>query len=163
MVRPMVHSTKHYVQVSVSNVGVGAKVDEPIATAVESTVANLNDEVIEGATIKAVYVEMWVQGTSGTTNFILIVAKMPSGLGTPSFTNMTALFNYKNKKNILYTTQGLASNDGIAGPVNVLRGWIKIPKSKQRMGLGDSLNLVIATQGAGTLNYCGFFTYKEYT
>ncbi len=159
----MVHSTKHYVQISISQVGTGAKVDEEIATAVESTVANLATEVQEGATIKAVYMEMWVLGQTAQQNQISIVAKHPSGLGTPSFTNMVNLFAYKNKKNILFTTQGLVPNDGVGQPVNIYRGWIKIPKSKQRFGLGDSLFFTVANQGDGTVDYCGFFLYKEYT
>jgi len=44
-----------------------------------------------------------------------------------------------------------------------MRGWYKIPKTKQRFGLGDRLVLQIASQGTDALDFCGFATYKEYT
>ncbi len=76
---------------------------------------------------------------------------------------MTALGTFDNKKNILYTTQGLAPNDGVGQPVAVIRQWFKIPKSKQRFGLGDKIRLAIASRGDGVITYCGFATYKEYS
>ncbi len=163
MVRPMVHSVKHYVQVSLSTVAASARNAESVARALESTVANSADEVPEGSSIKAVFMEMWVVGSANDTNFIATLLKLPGGLGTPSFSDMTDLFAYKNKKNILYTTQGIAQNDGVSSAIPIYRGWVKIPKSKQRFGLGDSLYFILATQGSGTLDYCGFFTYKEYS
>jgi len=163
MVRPMVHSTKHYVQTTFSNVTTGAKNDETYVTAVEGTVANLANEVVEGATIKAVFFEMWLLATTATQFFTAVVAKIPGSGASPSFTQMTALNSYPNKKNIFYTTQGLAPNDGVGQPINIYRGWIKIPKSKQRFGLGDKLIFTIASRGDGQIDYCGFVTYKEYT
>ncbi len=72
-----------------------------------------------------------------------------------------AMNSYANKKNILYHTQGI-SNDGVANAQAVVRQWFKIPKGKQRFGLGDSLKLSISTQ-AEAINFCGFATYKEYS
>ncbi len=161
--RPVIHSQKHYVQVSRSTVLTGAVNSEDIVLSVEGTVANAVDEVIEGAIVKAVYVEMWVIGATADQHFVICVAKYPSGLATMGAATMAALGTYANKKNILYTTQGLASNDGIAQPLPLIRMWIKIPKSKQRFGLSDKLRLTIFSQGDGSIHYCGFFTYKEYT
>ena len=163
MVRPMVHSTKHYVQTTLSTATTLARNVETIATAVERSLANASTEVESGSTVKAVYMEMWTIGSVSNQFFTAIVVKLPGGLGNPNFTDMTDLFSWENKKNILYTTQGLASNDGIAGPYPLYKGWIKIPKSKQRFGLGDKLAFVIASRGTDDINYCGFFTYKEYT
>ncbi len=163
MVRPVVHSTKHYVQTTLSTVTTGATNNETYVTAVEGTVANTATEVVEGAIIKAVYFEMWLIGSVSDQFFTCIVHKLPSGLGTPGSANLADLNAYTNKKNIFFTSQGLASNDGIAGPVAIYRGWIKIPKSKQRFGLGDKLTFTIASRGSATITYCGFVTYKEYT
>ncbi len=163
MVRPMVHSTKHYVQITLSQVTTGARNNESIIISVAVPDKNLGTEVQEGSTIKAIYLEMWGIGTSADQFFTAIVAKYPSGLGLPSVANLADLFSYENKKNILYTTQGLASNDGISGPYPLFKGWIKIPKSKQRFGLGDKLYFSIASRGDATITYCGFSTYKEYT
>jgi len=161
--RPIVHSTKHYVQITLSSVITVSRNSETLVTAVESTVANLGQEVEEGAIVKAVYVELWAEAESNSGFYTLIISKDPSGLGQISFADITNLFAYPNKKNILYTSQALTANDGIANPIPLLKGWIKIPKSKQRFGLGDKLRLTIASRGANTINYCGFATYKEYT
>ncbi len=163
MVRPMVHSVKHYVQYPISQIGTGVRENIRIARGVESTVANLDNEVPEGATVKAIFFELWLQNEGNLGEFIMTITKDPQDALGPTFAQMAALFTYANKKNVLYTTQGLTSNDGVSGPVNVIRGWIKIPKSKQRIGLGDSINMSIANVSANDLVRCGFATYKEYT
>ncbi len=159
----MVHSIKHYVQISISEVATISRNIETVALSVERTLANLASEVAEGSTIKAVYLELWVLGKANSQNFIGILVKQPAGLGTATFAEMTNLHSFKTKKNILYTTQGLAPNDGVGQPVPIYKGWIKIPKSKQRFGLGDALYFILANQGDNSLEYCGFLTYKEYT
>ncbi len=163
MVRPMVHSTKHYVQISISSVATVAKVTEELVNAVAVNQVTDSDEVAEGSTVKAIYVELSVLGQTATQNFIMCICKVPGSGAGPTFANMVALFDYPNKKNIFYTTQGLAPNDGVGQPVTIVRGWIKVPKSKQRFGLGDRILLVLANQGDGSVDYCGFATYKEYT
>ncbi len=163
MVRPIVHSTKHYVQISRSTVATVARNVEDIVLAVESTVANAVDEVQEGATVKAVYFELWLLDTGNDGSNVVIVQKNTSGTNGCSFGQMNALGTYIEKKNIFFTHQGLSSNDGVGNPIVVLQGWIKIPKSKQRFGLGDSLHLTIANNSLNDLAYCGFATYKEYT
>ncbi len=132
-----------------------------IATGVVSTLANLANEVAEGSAIKAVYVELWLIGGTADQFFTITLEKVPGAGNVQTFTESTNLFAYVNKKNILYTTQGLAPNDGVGQPVPVIRQWFKIPKGKQRWGLNDNLNLNIASRGDGTITVCGFFTYKE--
>ncbi len=161
--RPVIHSDKHYVQISRSNVATVAANQEILIKAVEGTTANAVDEVVEGAIVKACYIELWTLGTSSGGSEIVILSKQPLGGTTLSFTNANSLGTYQNKKNILFVHQGLSSNDGIARPINIMAGWYKIPKSKQRFGLGDNLLLTIVNNGAATLDYCGFSTYKEYT
>ncbi len=160
--RAPIHSVKHYVQISRSTVLTGARNIESIIVATNVVSANLVDEVVEGAVVKAVYFELWVIGSTADQHGVVIVSKEISGQSGPSFAEITALGNYDNKKNVLFTHQGLASNDGIAQPIAVLRHWIKIPKSKQRFGLGDRLALTISSAGDGSQHYCGFATYKEY-
>ncbi len=159
----MVHSTKHYVQHGISQITTGTRENIVIAQAVESTSANLAHEVQEGASIKALYIEIWLQNAGNLGESVVTVTKDPVDDTGPSFAEMANLFSYNNKKNILFTHQGLTSNDGISGPVNVLRNWLKIPKSKQRFGLGDKLNLNISNVSSNDLNRCGFSLYKEYT
>ena len=164
MVRPMVHSTKHYVQTSISSITGGQAGTVKFAEAV--TVANYNGaaEVVEGTSIKAIYVEHWIKAgeASNSGSFIMAIYKTP-GTGVDfTFAQMAALFGSENKKNVLYTTQGLMNiNSGSA--TNLIKGWIKIPKSKQRFGLGDKLSMTISAAASIDLDHCGFATYKEYS
>ncbi len=161
--RPVIHSQKHYVQMSRSSALTGARNTERLILAAEGTVANLVDEVIEGAIVKAIYIELWLWGSTIDQSSIVTLTKQPAGTIGPTFAEMVALGTYDNKKNILFTHMGLASSDSNSAPINIMRGWYKIPKSKQRFGLGDRLALSIASQGDATIFYCGFATYKEYT
>ncbi len=162
MVRPMVHSTKHYVQQSIGTVVVGTNEDVNLANGVAVSAKDTVDEVEEGSTIKAIYVELWIRSAAtSAASFVFIICKRPSSTNFPSDAEMAALGNWDNKKNILFTSQGL-TNDVDANAMNLIRGWIKIPKSKQRMGLGDKLSWHLRTVGQ-SINFCGFCTYKEYT
>ncbi len=161
--RPLIHSDKHYVQITRSQTATVSRNNELLIQATEATVANAVDEVVEGATVKAVYIELWILDTSNDGSFVITVSKVPILNTGPTFTNMNSLGTYVNKKNILYTTQGLSPNNGVGNPVPIIRQWIKIPKTKQRFGLGDSLVLTIANNGLNDLEYCGFTTYKELT
>ncbi len=162
MVAP-INANKHYVQLSNANIASGALFAFTIVDAVSAPATTTTADVEEGSVVKAVYIEMWIYGlgASGTdTQFFLDVEKIPSGATTMTFAQSSTLSAYPNKKNILYTSQGVIG--GIdTNSVAVLRNWILIPKGKQRMGLGDKIVLNIATIGA-PLQRCGFSTYKEY-
>ncbi len=162
MVRPMVHSEKHYRQNSLFALTAGTDTDLPIISAVAVADKTASNEIEEGSSVKAVYIEMWVStNTDNTTGtFVIIVEKIPAGANPPTVANMALLNDYANKKNILYTTQGLNNpKNGVAIPA--LKFWLKIPKGKQRFGLGDKLVMTIFSQ-TGTLQACGFQIYKEY-
>jgi len=161
--RPIIHSVKHYVQMTLTEATTLTRNTEVLVQAEESTAANLGNEVEEGALVKAVFIELWIEAESNSGFFTIIVEKSMAGAAAPTFTQMTDLFSYPNKKNILYTTQGLTSNDGVGNPIPILRQWFKIPKGKQRFGLKDKIILSIASRGANNINYCGFATYKEYS
>ncbi len=159
----MVHSTKHYNQFPINTIATGVRETNLVIEAVDVGDKALSRDVEEGSSIKAVYFEMWLQNQGNLGEFILTISKDPSNGTGPSFVEQASLQTWDNKKNILYTTQGLTSNDGVSGPVPVLRQWIKIPKSKQRFGFGDRLNMALSNVSANTLNRCGFTTFKEYS
>jgi len=162
MVRPMVHSQKHYVQQSIGTVVAGANEDTVIVDAVTTEDINTVFEVREGSSVKAVYLELWIRSAAtAAASFVFIFCKRPSGVSAPTTTNMAALGGWDNKKNVLYTTQGL-TNDVDADAMVLYKGWIKIPKGKQRMGLGDVLSWHLFAVGQ-SINFCGFCTYKEYS
>ncbi len=158
--RAIIHSRKHYVQVSLTEVLAGAVLDTIIAFPKE--VADDANEVEVGATIKAVFVEMWVRTNDTSPGTVTIdLYKTSSGAVGMSAVEAAALHDYDNKKNILYHTQGL-SNDQDADAIPFIRQWFKIPKGKQRFGLGDTLRLNIFSQALDQV-VCGFITYKEYS
>ncbi len=163
--RPVIHSTKHYFQMSRFTVTANAATTKKPIVAVE--IASKSDvfEVEEGAVIKAVYVELWGEASTIDGSSIVALIKKVAGVGDPTFAELAALGDYDNKKNVLFFHQGLAPDDGVSGPYPLMKGWFKIPKSKQRFGLGDSLVISCACQtpGTTTIDYCGFVTYKEYT
>ncbi len=159
--RPIIHSTKHYVQQSRSEVLTVSIEVIDIALSVESTTANAVDEIAEGTLVKAVFVEMWLLDSSNDGSFIVSLEKRPGGVQQQTFATSNALGTYSNKKNLLYVTQGLSPNNGVGNPVPIIRDWFKIPKTKQRFGLGDKLVLNITNNGLNMLEFCGFFTYKE--
>ncbi len=157
----MVHSTKHYVQHSIGTVVAGAVENQNLASAVDVAAKTALFEVEEGSSVKAIYLELWIRSAAtAAASFVFIVEKRPSGLVFPTVAQVAALGDYVNKKNVFYTTQGL-TNDVDADALNLYRGWIKIPKSKQRMGLGDKLSWTLSAIGQ-SINFCGFVTYKEY-
>ncbi len=158
-----IHSQKHYVQFPIDEVGMGTAQSITLIHGVESTVANLANEVTEGSVVKAIYFELWLHNQGNLGESIVTLSKNPLNNTGPTFTNLANLYTYENKKNILFTHQGLTSNDGVSGPVVVHKGWERIPKSKQRFGLGDTLTINISNTSSNGLNRCGFATYKEYS
>lgn len=158
-----VTAVKHYHQTSLSSVTNGAIATINHVNAVQPPDANASNEVVEGAIVKAIYLEYWLQNSSTSIgSFTAGLYKLP-GVGTQMGTaDAAALFNWDNKKNLLFVTQGLApSND--TQQLNLIRQYVKIPKGKQRMGLNDKLVWFIRNNnGTDDINYCGFSTYKEY-
>ncbi len=156
-----INSKKHLVQQalsSISGVGVSTML---IAESIEGAASTPTD-VVEGAAVKAVWLEMWVQNSAASIgSFTAVIYKNPGGGNLASSADLAALHDYTNKKNVLYTTQGLLpGNEEMILPL--YKGWIKIPKGKQRFGLGDKLQLTIRNNTTDDLNFCGISIYKEY-
>ncbi len=119
-------------------------------------------EVQEGSVVKAIYVEYWVSSddatlSSGTISF----EKVPAEATNMTHAQSQNLAAYANKKNLLETHQGLFPSSS-QNPVNIFRHWVKIPKGKQRIGLGDEIVLNFSAVADG-LKFCGLATYKEYS
>ncbi len=163
MVRPVVHSTKHYVQNSLATIAAGAQLVLTLVDSVAVVNKNASNEVEEGAIIKACYIEEWIRSPEASPgSFIAVLWKQPGGASNFTTVEMAALHNAEAKKNILWSSQGLI-NDTDADALGLSRGWYKIPKSKQRFGLGDKLLFQVFAQGAIDIVICGLATYKEYT
>ncbi len=162
MVRPMVHSTKHIVQNPIETIGAGVVVNQFVAVAVAVGNKNLPYEVEEGSSIKACFLERWIRSNSATPSSGQWCLYKKTGDSTfPSAVDMAQLHDWDNKKNILAMGMGLY-NDNDADAVAIVRNWYKIPKSKQRMGLGDVLAMSFYNVTVDS-SLCGFSLYKEYT
>ncbi len=156
-------SRKHIVQHTTFVVASGT-----VTTFTDVDAASIQDvgspnEIVEGNVVKAVYVELWLLSNDNIpASFVMMVEKNPAQNPPPIFTEMTTLDVYENKKNILYTTQGLVADDS-SNPTPVLRSWVKIPKGKQRFGLRDAFRINIAAIGTSDLSGCGLTIYKSYS
>ncbi len=163
--RAPIKSKKHIVQVSQTTVAQSAVLVTNLVVGVEAT-STIPANVEEGAIVKAVFVELWLgnASTSVVGSYACILVKNVAGGSIPDSTDMSALHDYPNKKNILFTSQAiLPPTDG--GQIAIMRGFYKIPKGKQRFGLNDKLQLVVMNRNltAVDINLCGFALYKEYT
>ncbi len=158
-----INSIKHLVQhteFTVSSATVTTQTDVK-GRQFESSV-NSADDVVQGSVIKAIFIELWlVTASAATGSFVVMFEKAPAGATSPTFTNMTTLDAYPNKKNVLYITQGLLG-DSTSNPTPVYRDWLKIPKGKQRFGLNDDFKINIAALGAADIKGCGITIYKVY-
>ncbi len=163
--RAPINTIKHYVPQTSTLLTSGNIVNNTLAEAVVAPATSFTFEVREGSLIKAIYVERWLvgAGVTGTVSaFTLTVEKKRVSETDMTVAQSLNLQGYPNKKNILYTTQGILSTtiDG-ATTIPVIRGWIKIPKGKQRFGLADQI--MVNTSTVGDLRLCGISTYKEWT
>ncbi len=163
--RPIIQSKKHINQISQGTLAQGAIVITTVVDAIEGA-SSAPKQVAEGATVKACYVEFWVSQDSASIvgSYTFAIFKQPGDSTGITTGEMAALHDWQGKKNILFTAQGLLTpNDG--GQVPIVRDWYKIPKGKQRFGLGDKLQVVLRNNNATAidLNFCGLAIYKEYT
>ncbi len=160
--RPRVHVEKHIVQRSLFTVAAGAIDNFVIVNCQQAHVAATPNEIREGSTVSAVYVEMWIQSDdTALGSSIVTLEKVPGAGGTSTMTaaESAALDSYDNKKNILYTQQGLTPTS-IQFPMATIKGWFKIPKGKQKFGIEDRIILNVHGQSNG-LSACGFALFKE--
>ncbi len=160
-----INTIKHYVQKSNTAVASGTRIAIPIVSAVVAPATASTDQVKEGSIIKTCFIEIWIKGTGAsdaTTQFNIALEKVPgaaaNAMGYADMLNMGA---YDNKKNILFSGQGVIGGVGGGQSIPVMRNWYKLPKGKQRFGLGDDLVVSVATTGQA-MQVCGLATYKEY-
>ncbi len=159
--RPVIQAEKHYVQHPTFSLAASSIVQKTVATAVQVLNKDATHEVEEGSIIKAIYFEFWALSGGGGPNFaVSTIEKISSDGPDQTLANSLNLGAYLNKKNIFYTFQGLIPPSA-ANPIPVIRQWLRIPKGKQRMGLGDKI-VINFTADADTKSVCGFTTYKEY-
>ncbi len=158
-----INTIKHYVPRTNLSVASGAVQAQNLVTTIAKGAARAAvSDVEEGAVIKAIHVEFWLngRGASSTTQFTAALYKLPGSQANPTVTNLLNLGAWDNKKNILWTSQGVLGED-MAQSIPVIREWVLIPKGKQRFGLGDQFQFALTPVG-NAIQLCGMATYKEY-
>ncbi len=161
-----INTIKHFVPRTATNTAAGAIAALVVIDAVVAPASSNTFDVNEGAIIKAVWIEFWIANTeasgAGNTQATAIVEKVPSNQASVTASQIVNLQAYPNKKNILFTFQGVITPSAAgAGSMSVLRQWLLIPKGKQRFGLGDRLVLSFHPV-IDAVTSCGMFIYKEY-
>ncbi len=162
-----INSIKHYVHFSQATIVAGAIQNNVIVDTVSVSAAGAaSTDVEEGAVVKAVYIEFWISNdgdSSATIQFTISIEKLPTGNPLMTTTQSQNLGAYPNKKNILYTTQGIVGSEASGMPMPIVRAWYLIPKGKQRFGLGDRVVCNITNiAGATGITRCGISTFKEF-
>ncbi len=103
---------------------------------------------------------MWAHSDDATSGTTIVTLEKRGGAQPAMAVGQSAALNaYVNKKNVFHTQMGLIG-PSTQYPSDLVRGWFKIPRSKQRFGLGDVLTLNIHAQSNGIF-VCGFMTFKE--
>ncbi len=154
---------KHMVNLEKVGIASGAALNIELAQGVGQNLVTNPTDVVEGSQVKTVYIEIWLKSnaSAGTdTKFQIILEKVMGAVAAITFVQMNNLMTYPNKKNILYSTQGVMG-DLTTGSLPIMRGWFSIPKGKQRFGLDDQLVLTISATGA-EIERCGLIIYKEW-
>ena len=137
----------------------GTILDTTLVVAVDAPTTSV--QVEQGSIVKAVFVELWIlAGSQQPGSFTFTIEKLSGGQPQMTFLQGAQLYDYPNKKNILYTTQGVVG-DANTNPTPIFRDWIKIPKGKQRFGLGDKLSWNLQAN-VEDMTHCGLAIYKEY-
>ncbi len=162
--RAVINSVKHIVQTTPTTVVAGAvgkiTIAEGKALADIDTVLSTT-ELRAGAVVKAVYCEIWITGDGTEQSSATWVFRVrPPGEGNMTFAEINALHGFLGKNTVLFTGQGLVPPN-TQHPMSIFKGWIKIPKGKQRIPLGGQLEIVISSITNG-VTFCGLQIYKEY-
>ncbi len=162
MLAPIV-SIKHILNIENASIASAAKRSVQLIQGVAQTAVTAEGDVVEGSIVKAVYIELWFKSNSvaGTENkFQLVIEKVTGDQVPITFAQMNTLMGYPNKKNVLHCAQGV-TGDLSTNSIPIFRGWLKIPKGKQRFGLDDELFANISATGAAA-DTCGLCIFKEY-
>ncbi len=161
--RPVINSVKHFTHHTEADISAGGIQNGEAVSAVTVNAITNSQDIREGSVVKAIYVERWLIGNGAAgvnAQFNLTVEKKRALEADMTFAQSATLTAYPNKKNILYTTQGIVPSSDGGNTVPVIRQWIAIPKGKQRFGLDDEIMVNVAFTTAGTT--CGIEIFKEY-
>ncbi len=161
--RPVIDSNKNVVS-SFTALPSGTKTSVSIADAQDSATLAVTQDVERGCSIRAIWVEFWITATAtavdGVTNGVdLYLFKNPGQNLTSPIPGTVGSSN--EKKHIFKIWKGIIGARSQGFQPYSWKGWIKVPKSYQRMGANDRWQMIIQTTGVAGL-FCSNFVYKWY-
>ncbi len=161
--RPVIDSNKNIVS-ELTAVADGVKNNNTIAEAQDSAALAVTQDVERGCSIRAIWIEFWISATEeiavGVTNAVdLYFWKNPGSNLTSPTPGTTGSSN--EKKFILKQWKGLVGARSLGFQPYTWKGWIKIPKSQQRMAANDLWQIVIRPTGTNII-FCHNYIYKWY-
>ena len=141
--------------------GVGAAVNSlvTVATAINDYVGTVGTVPI-GSTIRGVYLFVAILPTAGTANVDWYLIKGNTAtVGAAPVAGATG--GDVNRRFILHEEKGIPGNAADGAYPATFKGFIAIPKGRQRMGEGDLIRVVL--RGTDIHNICIKCIYKRFT
>ncbi len=155
-----INSVKNIVTTTNLLIAAGATVSQVIASAVDDYVGATNT-VKTGSTIPWIFVELNLNNEGNITQTLnWYIWKNPADqLALPSASDPGSSAN---RRHILKV--GMEMPAGINNSSAVKRIFVvKVPAGRQRMGQGDTWNIVITPSTTGTYDVCSKVVYKWYS
>ena len=167
---PPVRSIKHVVNTDGAVIG-GAFATTDIINTVDDPDRSVSNNVANGSKVFAVFlqVEAMLQvSASGVDNIYMIVYKNPGNNVAPPPVDAVGVADtrrYVIHQEMLMVGGNLGTVGTAAIPRTLFKGVIRIPRSYQRMGIDDTLQVVIGHRNGETLqrtDWCLQCIYKEF-
>ncbi len=155
LMRP-INSIKNIVDNVSLAVAAGVTTTVPLVTVVNDY-TGVTGQVRTGAKVGSIYLFVQILPTTGTSNVDFYVIKKPTGVGNPT---PGATGGHTSRKYILHEEKGIPGNAADGAYPLTFKGVIRIPRGRQRMAEGDTVELV--ARGADIYNMCAKAIYKEF-
>ncbi len=137
------------------------QVEEILVSAVDNPTFVTNpQEISNTSNVTHVFLNVQVAatGTAALANVYMFVAKNPAG--DLVFPDANAVGKSDLRKHVLHQEMIMTEKNTTAIPRTLFKGVIKIPRGKQRFGLGDKLIVALLAPGVN-FDYCVQCIYKE--
>ncbi len=152
--RPIIHTRKEIVDSTLLGVTAATVSTVQVAGAVNDYVGTVGTVEV-GSKIKWVFLFVQIIETAATSNVDWYLSKGPGGtLPVPGATGGDVFRKY-----ILHEEKGIPGNASDGAYPATFKGVIKIPRGRQRIAEGDTINIVL--RGTGIYNACIKCIYKS--
>lgn len=132
-------------------------------TDIDETNAAKTHYVMEGSSIRGINLSVRVYNKNADTvaakSVIAIYYDEDGVIGLPSYAQMNSLGSWPVKSKIFHMQQASPPGDG---GIPMVVGGFRIPRRFHKMKNGGKWHLLINNSSTGSINYCGFATYKWY-